>query len=977
MDAVLSGGEVELTRQGFDAELPCEPMAHYQVRYRVRRSGAEPRNFALVQFLSASGDVLSDPIVTPELSEAIGNYAYLTFPDESEIGVSRFFAPPATVAMKLRFRCWSNQGPVYLGDHIHVQKLSGWSIPVEPGNASAPRLIRTPRPLSRQLPAGATRSLLLRLKSAEHAGRIVIHSNRRLETGPDGTIVVGADAAGSRIEVSDVTTGLECRIALANEGSVPADIELGTTAETPFLDLAGAIELTAFGDAIEVAVAGFPEAGDARGTVTVEAGSEMCVPLRLPEGAPEFRGRFRLALSGTGLAGSTLRLEFAEAQPVDADRLAYQGMRVVEGLTVADFNSAGDALMCEILLHEPFRLDQARLRVQAGEGELTLSARMRADKIAPFIDPALIVPGKGRNSGSLVNRLNLSATSTLRHVLPARGTSKEVNIAAVVPADIAEDLAREPLNVTIPRRTADPGELLPHGLDFLLLVPDGHSYAGGWKSEFFIPDGPLGTLLHECGRRSIPVVVWFTCTSIHASRFDWLRHRATLICETGEASGPDDRDVLRRPVPVQPAMFNPFVDMDDSGLIDRSELGVFLDGWWTSSTDHQEHRGLLDIRHRLSVVESAWEYGYLREADNPAFRWNSLGCITLPERAVVNKFWQSEAFVADSHVHLSMLTKRIRQAIMSDCLPMLLDDGLEDPLIGDLLPSPVEVSAALEPASIIADLAARMKLHVARRRLLQEATLGGLLEGLRAELGLESTARPAPRITVVLVSRRPHLVEECLAKVKAQSYPDVELVYVLHGDHPEAQSTLARVREEGAIALQLDRTMSLAACLNIAIRHASGEYVAKFDDDDFYGADYLSDLVGYRRMVDFDVIGKPSGFYFDAVGNRLLYDPSSRRREWRVGDPRQELVMTAGAAILARRAIFDDVQYPENRRGGADSEFARLCQRAGMKIYSADIFNFVVYRDGGQSFHTWRMTDEQMRSLVDVSPHFSIQDIMI
>ena len=65
--------------------------------------------------------------------------------------------------------------------------------------------------------------------------------------------------------------------------------------------------------------------------------------------------------------------------------------------------------------------------------------------------------------------------------------------------------------------------------------------------------------------------------------------------------------------------------------------------------------------------------------------------------------------------------------------------------------------------------------------------------------------------------------------------------------------------------LYMEGRTTLGDCLNRGVEAASGEYVAKMDDNDHYGERYLSDHVLAASFSDAEVVGKGLFFvYFEA-----------------------------------------------------------------------------------------------------------------
>lgn len=61
---------------------------------------------------------------------------------------------------------------------------------------------------------------------------------------------------------------------------------------------------------------------------------------------------------------------------------------------------------------------------------------------------------------------------------------------------------------------------------------------------------------------------------------------------------------------------------------------------------------------------------------------------------------------------------------------------------------------------------------------------------------------------------------------------------------------------------QLPQDITLGECLNYGVTHASGDYLAKMDDDDFYGDNYLLDALQAFKFSGADIVGKDSYFCY-------------------------------------------------------------------------------------------------------------------
>ncbi|MGO2112730.1 MAG: glycosyltransferase family protein, partial [Pseudoclavibacter sp.] len=152
-------------------------------------------------------------------------------------------------------------------------------------------------------------------------------------------------------------------------------------------------------------------------------------------------------------------------------------------------------------------------------------------------------------------------------------------------------------------------------------------------------------------------------------------------------------------------------------------------------------------------------------------------------------------------------------------------------------------------------------VHLAQRRIWREHTYAHRASQVLEAIGDERAGRVAAarRVTVIVSTNRPHRVEHVLETVAAQRDVEVQLVLLAHGVEIDPDAVVARARELGiadAAVLTGDEGDSLGACLNRLVEAADGDVIAKFDDDDLYGPNYLADALNALDYSGADLVGK-------------------------------------------------------------------------------------------------------------------------
>lgn len=204
--------------------------------------------------------------------------------------------------------------------------------------------------------------------------------------------------------------------------------------------------------------------------------------------------------------------------------------------------------------------------------------------------------------------------------------------------------------------------------------------------------------------------------------------------------------------------------------------------------------------------------------------------------------------------------------------------------------------------------------------------------------------------SVVCVSRRPQMLDEIVANTVRQVAVDIELVLVTNDrgfDNSDIDRALSPIRRARHIATDPDA--SLGECLNLGLGVATERFVAKFDDDDYYGPNFLSDSLRAHGYAGAGVVGKHTYYAeFTASGDRYLRFP---------GHEFSYSSTLAGGTLVIDRDRVGDLGFTEVSLG-EDRAFISACHRRGVSTFAADRFSFL-QRRGAEN--TWAISEEQFR----------------
>jgi hypothetical protein len=208
-----------------------------------------------------------------------------------------------------------------------------------------------------------------------------------------------------------------------------------------------------------------------------------------------------------------------------------------------------------------------------------------------------------------------------------------------------------------------------------------------------------------------------------------------------------------------------------------------------------------------------------------------------------------------------------------------------------------------------------------------------------------------PGVSIVVASNRATSINFVFDNYSRQNYPKKELIIVLNKNSIDISKWIKMAEKyDNVRVFQLDEKKYLGDCLNFGFLKANYDYLAKFDDDDFYCENYLVDIIQAFKYTNADLIGKESIYVYFKRSDQLMLGPKSSRK-WRFGND------VSGATFVFRKDVFDKVQFSK-RISGTDSCFLSGVLRKGLSIYITDKYNFFVVR-GKLSKHTWKRSEEE------------------
>lgn len=523
-------------------------------------------------------------------------------------------------------------------------------------------------------------------------------------------------------------------------------------------------------------------------------------------------------------------------------------------------------------------------------------------------------------------------------------------------------------NSTLLDPAAGAGQL--EGLDLVFIES---AWAGNnrlWRGKIAGESGPsqqFQELLSACQQRDIPTVFWNKEDPPHyqdflpaAKLFDYVFTSDEGRLESYRRDLGHNR-IAVLPFAAQPAVHNPVRPKRGWHQRDVAFAGMYFAHKYPERREQMDLllNGVMDVSAKMSTgleifsrqLGGSPEYQFPAPLDSRV-----VGSLTYPQMLSAYKAYKvflNVNSVVDSE---SMCARRIFE-ISAAGTPVITAPSAA--IRNFFEESEVPVADSRKAAGQLARaFVANPELndrtaHLAQRRIWQQHTYAHRVDAiLEQALPARRQAPAQPSVSALVPTIRPGQIEQVFRTLAGQRGVRAQLVLLTHGFDLAAEE-LGRLQEtygvEDVVLLSANRQVSLGECLNRCVAAATGEVLTKMDDDDHYGPHYLSDQLFALDFSRSDIVGKQAHYMHLAASNATILRFGQKEHRF------TDFVM--GPTIMGRRQAFQDIPFQHLGRG-EDTQFLRDARESGLRIYSADRYNFYQVRSGDG--HTWDVKDAEL-----------------
>ncbi len=514
------------------------------------------------------------------------------------------------------------------------------------------------------------------------------------------------------------------------------------------------------------------------------------------------------------------------------------------------------------------------------------------------------------------------------------------------------------------------------GLDLLFVESAWHGVDEAWRYMLTGTKAPsecLRNLVAACQATGIPTVFWNKEDPVHfedfldtAKLFDWVfTTEEAKVADYRRELGHDRVAVL--PFAAQQSIHNPirppgFRTDELSGVAfagtyfqhkypeRRDQLDLLLGGTQRAVAKDGAN---IDIYSRFAGTDPNYEF--------PAeYQQYVQGELNYRQMLMVNRGYRVLVNVNSVPTSQSMCGRRVFE--ISACgTPVLTcpTPAISSAFPGGSIPEAANEDEAYEwVRSLLRSEQLRDRLtHLSQRQIWQEHTYTHRVNKLLSLMGMEDKVHRQPTVSAMISTNRPAQLEHVLGQMVAQKNVDLEVLVLCHGFMLPENRKAALESEFGPVVwIEADSTALLGECYNILAQVASGDVVAKIDDDDWYGPHYLFEQVAAIDYAAADVVGKGAHHvYLENADATVLRFPESEHKY---------RPFVSGPTIVSKRDVVLDAKFPNVQRG-EDTGFLHHVSGSGGTIFSSSRFGFLQERSS-RGDHTWNIADLSIFSTGEV-----------
>ncbi|RXI96470.1 glycosyltransferase [Anaerobacillus alkaliphilus] len=200
-------------------------------------------------------------------------------------------------------------------------------------------------------------------------------------------------------------------------------------------------------------------------------------------------------------------------------------------------------------------------------------------------------------------------------------------------------------------------------------------------------------------------------------------------------------------------------------------------------------------------------------------------------------------------------------------------------------------------------------------------------------------------ISVITCTMRNTNMQNVFENYLSQMYKEKELIIVLNQDDMNIWEWKRKANKFPNVSVyQLPNWITLGECMNFAVKKAKFDYIAKFDDDDYYAPYYLTEAMEVFVKTDADIVGKRTVFVYMENTQSLMLRAK----------PHMENVRDA--TLVFKKKAWQVVPFRHLNKKSF-WKFQNKARKKGFKFGITSRYNYTYIRRSPNE-HTFNINDE-------------------
>lgn len=165
-------------------------------------------------------------------------------------------------------------------------------------------------------------------------------------------------------------------------------------------------------------------------------------------------------------------------------------------------------------------------------------------------------------------------------------------------------------------------------------------------------------------------------------------------------------------------------------------------------------------------------------------------------------------------------------------------------------------------------------------------------------------------------------IRRAIRSVLNQTHKDVELIVVNDCSTDDTEKIIKKYKDNRIVYIKHDVNLGAGCARNTGIKHATGDYIAFLDSDDYYNKEYLQTMADGTEDGKFDIVS--SGYIAIEGKHKKTKKPTARKVYGNNYVKDDSGTIHFLNVQLIKRSLFDNVEYCKRRFIEDSSTFVKL-----------------------------------------------------